>query len=172
MITANDKLLTRPLPNNRNINGIIYYTSIIQNNWFTIDCMEQTLLMLIVDISKDNNIEFIKYDGWSFHYSPIEYTVSGRVVLPLSNNLNTRLLDIGEPHETLNLHSYYSGRIVLLYRGEIPFVLKILHIQSAGGIGVIIVDNTNCIDYTQHCIAGATKINNEKIGINDKKGPW
>ena len=37
-----------------------------------------------------------------------------------------------------------SGRIAIVARGKIPLVFKILNVQAAGGVGVIIIDDGAC----------------------------
>jgi len=184
----------------KRIGDALAYAVIGDNNWFVIDGELETLTMMTDQSGHaDSNLahyagteaaiaaaaaapSLVKtvYVGWGFHYAPSYYSVAARVVLPVSDHVGTRLSDVGNDME--GHHPVYAGRIVLVYRGRGPFVMKILHVQARGGVGVIIVDNNSkgdvvshegsCSDYTQHCVAGASKRSGERIGLRDKAEPW
>ena len=49
-------------------------------------------------------------------------------------------------------------RIVLVERGGVPLVDKVLRAQAAGALGVLITDTGYCKSFDQFCSAGADKV--------------
>ena len=116
----------------------------VVNNWVGIDPVQQMLYVahssdgathanpkaVSLDESKDAS-QLLTYEGWGFHYSPGLNYVAGKVVMPtLSTTASSpSIYDIG--HLATFVEDYY-GRIVLLVRGQIPLVFKILSAQVNG----------------------------------------
>mmetsp|Transcript_30537 Transcript_30537/g.39357 ORF Transcript_30537/g.39357 Transcript_30537/m.39357 type:complete len:106 (-) Transcript_30537:157-474(-) len=77
---------------------------------------------------------------------------------------------LAETRPLLNARAV-RGRIALVERGLVPLVEKVLHVQSAGGIGVII-DAGECVAFNQMCSAGAEKRNGDGFGKLDMPRLW
>jgi hypothetical protein len=99
---------------------------------------------------------------WTGHWSPRRFHVTAEMIVtdpPLAETT------------PLNNARAVRGRIALVERGGIPLVEKVLRVQAAGGIGVII-DAGECASFTQLCSPGADKYNGDGFGKLDNPMPW
>ena len=93
---------------------------------------------LNTQLTKSNGFQrsALKYEGWTAYWSPQTLRVCAQPVwaspalvdaMPLSNTAEIR------------------GRIAVVERGRIPIVYKVLGVQEAGAIGVVVVDDGRCV---------------------------
>ncbi len=99
---------------------------------------------------------------WTAHYSPKLFNVIAEAV-----NVRPYLL---EKHIT-NVEEVF-GKIAIVQRGIVPMVHKVLLLQTAGAVGVVITDDGRCKAYDQLCCPAATKARGEQWGRFDKVEPW
>jgi len=81
-------------------------------------------------------------------HGPRDYTVSGELTYAVPNQAVGKYL--------LNVDQL-KGRIGLVDRGSIPMVDKVLALQKAGAIGVIIADDGNCDEQYECGLAGSLR---------------
>ncbi len=127
--------------------------------------------------------------GWGTRYPLSRYRVAGVPIYPSGHFYeydDTEFIDrYGVTYsgvESLSTETVVAaanqvfGRVVVLLRGKVPLVHKILHAQQLGALCVVIVDDGkgSCSHnkYDQRCMPGATKSLGERIGINDNPEPW
>lgn len=100
--------------------------------------------------------------GWPCHWSAKRLQAYGQPVWA-----NPVLADI----PLKNAADLYGG-IAIIQRGIIPIVYKIRAVQTAGAIGVIIVDDGRCTAFDQLCMPGADLSRGEKFAVRDVEDPW
>ena len=104
---------------------------------------EKQLLSMSVNYIEENDDHASFYEGmlnleypehkiqlWRSHFSPV-YDIFGELI-------------IGDPvlgHTTFANRDKVRGRIVMVKRGVVPFVLKVRNAIEAGALGIIIVDD-------------------------------
>ena len=104
---------------------------------------------------------------WNCHWSP-SFTTRSEVVLaqpPFGyEDLSTPLLNEEEIHH----------RTAVVFRGgNVPLVSKVMAVQAAGAIAVIIVDYPGlCVKYDQSCLPGANKEFGELFAQADVPSYW
>ena len=64
------------------------------------------------------------------------------------------------------------GAIAITKRGLVPIATKVLQIQRAGGIGVVVVDDGDCIAYNQNCMAGSNRSLGQGFARLDIPSAW
>ena len=102
------------------------------------------------------------FDGWRCHWTSNDYTVVGQSVWANPSDANSDLIN----------KNITDGRIVWILRGNLPIISKALRAQSAGAIGIVLVDNGRCTTYDQKCIPGADKKRGEYFAQLDKASFW
>lgn len=65
-----------------------------------------------------------------------------------------------------------AGKIAIVQRGKIPIVTKALHVQRAGAIACIILDNGICREFDQHCVPGSDKKKGDRFAVSDHPVDW
>lgn len=100
---------------------------------------------------------------WSCHWSPL-FTTRSEVVLAQPPLLSSPLLNGEEVHH----------RTAVVFRGaNTPLVEKVLAVQRAGAIAVLIVDHSGqCVKYDQSCLPGANKESGELFAQADVPSYW
>lgn len=91
-------------------------------------------------------------------HGPVEYRVSGELVMMVPNDIaGARLLNVEE----------LVGRVALVDRGVVPLVDKVLAAQKAGAIGVVIADDGNCTELYE-----CGRVGSPKLGGFGSRDPW
>ena len=90
-----------------------------------------------------------------YRRSPKAYHVSAEMVVA-----DPPMLDgtAGEDGSAFRNARAAHHRIVLVERGGVPLVDKVLRAQAAGALGVLITDTGYCKSFDQFCSAGADKV--------------
>jgi hypothetical protein len=66
-----------------------------------------------------------------------------------------------------------TGKIAIVQRGKIPIVTKAIHVQRAGAIACVILDNGICLnEFDQHCIPGSDKRKGDRFAVSDNPIEW
>lgn len=116
----------------------------------------------IVGFDSQQVIQDIVYiRSWRCHWSP-PVDVIGILV-----QTNPLLAD----SDILNSHEL-RGNIALVSRGTVPVVYKIRRVQLAGAIGVIVVDNGDCLDFDQMCFPGSDHKFGDGFASHDAEDLW
>jgi PA domain len=90
-----------------------------------------------------------QWDAWSGYHSPKQFIVKAELI-------EANPADASQPLVNALLA---RNRIVLIRRGGVPLVTKVLAAQNAGAIGVIITDDGRCTKaggFNQFCVPGST----------------
>lgn len=99
---------------------------------------------------------------WTAHWSPRSFQVSAETVWVDPPLVDSAISNVNE----------IRGRIALVRRGGVPFVVKAMAVQAAGGLGVIVLDDGRCKAYDQACLPGAQKQKLELFARLDLQKPW
>lgn len=100
---------------------------------------------------------------WKCHWSPsLPYTI-------VSRNVWADPLYVDS---VLTNGDKISGNIAWVIRGKIGLVHKVIALQKANALAVIIVDNGKCVSFNQACIPGADKSRGENFALKDMSEPW
>ena len=141
---------------------------------------EKQLLSMSVNYIEENDDHASFYEGmlnleypehkiqlWRSHFSPV-YDIFGELI-------------IGDPvlgHTTFANRDKVRGRIVMVKRGVVPFVLKVRNAIEAGALGIIIVDDGRCPEdedewmHSQKCIVGSVFKNGDGWASQDNPEAW
>merc|ERR1719230_2210853 len=91
-------------------------------------------------------------------HGPSEYRVMAELAYAVPNDLaGGRLLNMEE----------LAGKVVLVDRGVIPLVDKVLAVQKVGAVGVLIADDGNCTDAFE-----CGRVGSPKHGGFSGRDPW
>jgi hypothetical protein len=75
-----------------------------------------------------------------------------------------------DQHENHPLHM--TGKIAIVQRGKIPIATKVIHVQRAGAIACIVLDNGICHDFDQHCVPGSDMKKGDRFAVSDNPVEW
>jgi PA domain len=90
-----------------------------------------------------------QWDVWSGYHSPKQFVVKAELI-------EANPADASQPLVNALLA---RNRIVMIRRGGVPLVTKVLAAQNAGAIGVIVTDDGRCAKnggFDQFCVPGST----------------
>ncbi|TMW55414.1 hypothetical protein Poli38472_013305 [Pythium oligandrum] len=115
----------------------------------------------IVAVGADTELQF---DVWSGHFSPRKFQVSSEIARADPFDASSPLVNAAD----------VKDRVVIIARGNVPFVFKVYHAQLAGALGVIIGDfNGTCHNrFDQRCVPGADRTRGEGFGLHDRHVLW
>lgn len=122
-------------------------------------------------VTMDDRAQTLAYDSpaakgsievWSGHWSPKSFHVTAELIVadpPLADAplMNARAV---------------RQRVVLVERGAVSLVDKVLRAQAAGAIGVVVTDTGECAAFDQLCSPGAEKKNGDGFAKYDLREPW
>eukprot|EP00613_Pedinella_sp_CCMP2098_P017108 CAMPEP_0171760464 /NCGR_PEP_ID=MMETSP0991-20121206/47483_1 /TAXON_ID=483369 /ORGANISM="non described non described, Strain CCMP2098" /LENGTH=923 /DNA_ID=CAMNT_0012363555 /DNA_START=121 /DNA_END=2893 /DNA_ORIENTATION=+ len=99
---------------------------------------------------------------WVSHWSPKSWHATAEVIVADPPLADTPLVNAKAVRQ----------RIVMIERGGVPMVQKVLTAQGCGALGVILTDTGECSQFDQHCSPGADKKNGDGFAKLDTPGPW
>jgi len=104
----------------------------------------------------------VEIDAWTCHWSGQSFSVTAEAVFAEPRDASSGLKNTQITHK----------RLVMVERGGIPIVKKVLRAQAAGALGVILIDNGKCKSFDQSCVIGADRSRNELFAQRDNPIPW
>ncbi|CAM9100452.1 unnamed protein product [Pylaiella littoralis] len=108
-----------------------------------------------------NSSTFEIIDVWTCHYSPQSFRVKAELVVAQPTDARGGLVN----------GRFVRNRLVMVERGDIPIVHKVLDAQRAGALGVIVADDGRCGNsFGQLCVHGSDPP--EGWAALDMPRPW
>uniref|UniRef100_A0A7S0SS48 PA domain-containing protein n=1 Tax=Chromulina nebulosa TaxID=96789 RepID=A0A7S0SS48_9STRA len=156
---------------------IVSYDIVKMSNWkihyYYISLIDREQSIDVVTVS-NNNKQIVTYEVWTCFWSPKSFIVESQITWTIPKLLNDP--NISKNIDFINANDL-RNKIAFTYRGGLPLIIKVLAIQKAGALGIVIVDNHEnsdylCHSYNQSCLPGATKALGEGFGRLDKPKLW
>ena len=115
----------------------------------------------------DPHLEGSRILALGSYHGPDGFKVIGDLTVAVPNMVSTSVQDSHVGHTKLMNAAQLAGRVVLVLRGRVSLVEKILAAQDAGAIGVVIADDGNCVGMFECGRAGSPR-----DGGFSKRDPW